>query len=348
MPTSRFSLVAHLRTMRSWLMAAWLGLGLVVGALAQDKVSLMYLPVADYAPFFVAKEKGYFESLGLDLTLLPKDATAETVPLVASGRVTAGGASWAAGVFNAAAAGSGVTAVAQLARVPTTGRLPVHFMLSPKLVEQGVKDASGLKGRRIGVLGAGAFTVYLAAQVLDSAGLTLNDVTIVHLTMPTLGQAFANGAIDAGVVFEPFATLFERKNIAKPMPGEFGRGVDVGFVLVNSDYLKANEDAIVRMVAAYLRAARELREGGWKDPAVQQIIRKYVRLDADVMGAMGVTEIDPAGKVNIASVREQEAFFRRAGLLAYRGDVDLNTFYRADVAAKAAALLDKGSKGASR
>lgn len=322
--------------------AAAAGVSLAPRAFAKDAVSLMYLPVTDYAPFFVAEEKGYFDALGLNLELLPKDATAETVPLVASGRVTAGGASWAAGVFNAAQAGSGVVAVAQLARVPTTGRLPVHFMLSPALAAQGVSSAAALKGKRIGVLGAGGFTVYLAGQVLASAGLTLNDVQIVHLTVPTLGQAFANGAIDAGVVFEPFATLFEDKNLARTMPGDFGRGTEVGFILVGTDFLKAKEDVVVRMVAGFLRAGRDLQNGGWRDPATRAMIRKYVKLDTAVMDRMGVSVIDENGQIDLASVREQETFFRQAGLLAYKGELDFKRFYRPDIATRAAALLAAG------
>lgn len=310
-------------------------------AATREKMSLLYLPVTDYAPFFVAKEKGYFDDFDIDMELLPKDATAETVPLVASGHVTAGGASWAAGVFNAAAAGSGVTAVADFARVPKQGRPSVHFMISPALAAQGVTSPSALKGKRVGVLGAGAFTVYFAAQVLKAGGLTLDDVQVVHLTVPTVGQAFSNGAIDAAVVFEPFATLFEDKKIAALLPGEFARGTDIGFILVNTDLLKSNEDAVVRMVAAYLRAARELQGGGWKDPATQRHILKYMRLDAAVLGRIGVSYIDENGKLDMPSIRDQEAFFRQAGQLAYKGQLDMSGFHRADVVDKASALLAK-------
>jgi len=296
---------------------------LPVFAEEKQEVSLLYLPVMDYAPFFVAKEKGYFDEYGIDVELLPKDATAQTVPLVASGRVTAGGASWAAGVFNAAAAGAGVTAIADFARVPRVGRSSVHFMLSPELVSQGATSVADLKGKRIGVLGAGAFTVYYAAEVLKSGGLTLDDVQVVHLTVPTLGQAFANGAIDAGVVFEPFATIFEDKSIAYLLPGDddFARGADIGFLLVNTDFLNANEDVVVRFVAGFLRAARELQAGGWQDPETQSHILKYVKLDPSVFRRMGLPYIEESGALDLDSMSEQEAFFREAGQLAYRDSI---------------------------
>ncbi|MGB3067733.1 MAG: ABC transporter substrate-binding protein [Ottowia sp.] len=320
--------------------AATSTLGLPAMAQNKDKVSLLYLPVTDYAPFFVAKEKGYFDDFNINVELLPKDATAETVPMVAGGLVTAGGASWSAGVFNAAAAGSGVVVVADLARVPTKGRSSVHFMLSPAMAQAGT-TVSSLKGKRVGVLGAGAFTEYFAAQVLKAGGLGLPDVQVIHLTVPTFGQAFANGAIDAGVVFEPFATMFEQKNIAKLLPGDYARGTEVGFILVNADFLKAKQDVVVRMLAGYLRAVRHLQDGGWEDAATQALMLKYMKIDASVLNRIGVPTIDRSGAIDLTSVRAQEAFFRQAGKLSYRKPLDWAALYPGEVAAKAAALLDK-------
>ncbi len=327
---------------RHLLLGAAMGtIGLPAFAQSKDKVSLLYLPVTDYAPFFVAKEKGYFDAFNVNVDLLPKDATAETVPMVAGGLVTAGGASWSAGVFNAAAAGAGVSVVGNLARVPTKGRSSVHFMLSPAMAQAGATVPS-LKGKRVGVLGAGAFTEYFAAQVLKTGGLGLADVQIVNLTVPTFGQAFANGAIDAGVVFEPFATMFEQKDIAKLMPGDWARGTEVGFILVNTDFLKAKEDVVVRMMAGYLRAVRHLQDGGWQDPATQALMLKYMKIDPAVLGRIGVSTIERSGAIDLASVQSQEAFFRQAGKLSYRKPLDWGAFYQSGVAVKAAALLAKG------
>lgn len=338
----------HYDLRRAWGALVRLAVGAVAAALiaapavaqtAKAKLSFMYLPVADYAPFFVAKEKGYFDQLGLDVTLVPKDATSETIPLLASGKVVAGGSSWGASVFNAANMGASVSVVAQFARMPTQGKPPARFMISEKLWKEGVRDAGGLKGRRVGVLGAGALTVYFAGLALQQAGLTLDDVQMVNLPMPAFGQAFVNGGIDAGVVFEPFATLFERDAIARPLPSEFANGVEMGFILVNSEFLKTNENAVVRLVAGTMRASRELQAGGWKDPATREFIRKYVKLDTSVIDQIGLAVAAEDAKLDVKSVKAQEAFFQSRGLLAYKGAIDFNRFYRPDIPTKAAALL---------
>lgn len=321
-------------------MAVAAGLVLFGGAaVAQPKMTLMYLPVSDYAPMFVAKEKGYFDALGVDVTLAPKDASSETVPLIAAGRVTAGGLSWAASFFNAAATGSTISVVTQFMRMPQSGRPPAHVMLNQTFADKGLKLAD-MKGRKFGVLGAGAFTVYLAAQALQSVGLKYDDVEIVHLVPPAFGQAFANGAIDAGIVFEPFATQFEEKKIAVPVsPPGFAAGTEYGILGVNTDYLKANEDAVVRMVAGFLYAARELENGGWKDRPTVDMVRKYMRIEPEMFAKMGLGVTDPKGQIALETVKAQEAFFRSRGWLNYKEPLNYDSFMRTDVALKADKLL---------
>lgn len=319
-----------------------LALGMSTSLAKPIKLSFLYLPVADYAPVFVAKEKGYFKELGLDVDLVPKDATAETVPLLASGNVLAGGSSWGAGLFNALNSGVGVTVVGQLARIPESGRSPVHFMVAGKKPTTGETDLAGsLKGRRIGVLGAGALTVYLAAEVHKSHGLQLSEIEMINLPMHTFGQAFANDSIQAGIVFEPFASGFEEQGIAHSAVEGFSRGTEMGFIAFNSEFLKKNEEAVVGFMTAFLRAARELKDGGWSQPEIQAILKKYTKLNENHFSKIGYTEVDPQGRIDLESVREQEAFFMEQENLIYKTPIDLSKHYREDISQKAAQRLDR-------
>ncbi|MGO4844025.1 ABC transporter substrate-binding protein, partial [Rhizobiaceae sp. 2RAB30] len=65
----------------------------------QPKLEFLYSPFADYAPFFVAKEFGFFDDFGVEVTLSPKGDTAETIQMLASGNIEAGGATWGASLF---------------------------------------------------------------------------------------------------------------------------------------------------------------------------------------------------------------------------------------------------------
>jgi len=71
-------------------------------------IEFLYSPYADYAPFFIAKERGYFDDQGVDVTLTAKGGTAETIQMLASGHVQAGAATWGAGLFNSIQSGATV------------------------------------------------------------------------------------------------------------------------------------------------------------------------------------------------------------------------------------------------
>jgi len=107
--------------------AAAAAFSLGASAQAQDKpqIEFLYSPFADYAPFFLAKELGYFDEFGLDVTLAPKSGTAETIQMLASGNSIAGAATWGAGLFNSIHQGATVTIVATLARMPDTFPRPL-------------------------------------------------------------------------------------------------------------------------------------------------------------------------------------------------------------------------------
>jgi NitT/TauT family transport system substrate-binding protein len=327
-------------------------LGFVMGTAAvssspaaeRTKINFMYLPVADYVPLFVAKEKGYFYAFGVDVTLTPKDATSETIPLLVAGKVEAAGVSWAASFFNAVSLGATVDIVAHLSRMPPSGPPPSDLVIADKLWREGTHDAAGLKGKRIGILGAGAFTTYLTSVILESAHLTVKDAELVHLPPSAFAQAFANGSIDAGLVFEPFITIFERQGLAHPIVTDVWHNIEVGAIAFNADFDKMHEDATVGFVAALLKAGRELNDGGWRDPATQEIVKKYMKIDATVLGVIGVTLVDPNGKIDMDSVLKQEAFYRQHGDLTYSGRIDTKSFYRPDIAAKAVTLLSRQSR----
>ena len=62
---------------------------------AAPQISFLYSPYADYAPVFLAEDKGYFEEAGVDVELLAKGGTSgETYQLVSTNNVTAGRARW--------------------------------------------------------------------------------------------------------------------------------------------------------------------------------------------------------------------------------------------------------------
>ncbi len=310
---------------------------------AQEKTQFefLYSPYADYAPFFIAKELGYFDEFGLDVTLSPKGGTAETIQMLASGNVVAGAATWGAGLFNSINSGATVTIAATLAKMPDTVPSPSPFMISEKAWEEGIREVKDLKGKRVGIPGPGGFGMYSVAKALEKGGLTIDDVEAIYLPPPATAAAFANGGLEAGWSIEPFALQLEKQGLGRRLVEDHTFGTELGFIAFNNDFAEKNEDAVVNFLAAFLKAARQLDNGGWEDDAIMEIVSKYTGTEKETLQGIAYTVRSEDGSIDLASVREQEEFFRSRGALEYEGPIDIESVYRTDLLAKANALLAK-------
>ncbi|WP_309083101.1 ABC transporter substrate-binding protein [Chelativorans sp.] len=321
--------------------AATLTLSLALPAGAQEKpqIEFLYSPFADYAPFFVAKELGYFDEFGLDVTLSPKSGTAETIQLLASGNVVSGAATWGAGLFNSIHSGATVTIVATLAKMPDTVPSPSPFMVSEQAWQAGIREVKDLKGKRVGIPGPGGFGLYSVAKALEKGGLTVDDVEAVYLPPPATAAAFANGGLEAGWSIEPFALQLEKEGLGRRLVEDHTFGTELGFIAFNNEFAKENEDTVVNFLAAFLKAARQLDNGGWKDDRILDIVSKYTGTEKEILKGIAYTIRSEDGSIDLASVREQEEFFRAQGALEYEGPIDIDSVYRKDLLEKANARL---------
>lgn len=308
-------------------------------AQAQPEIEFLYSPFADYAPFFVAKEMGFFDEFGANVTLSPKGNTAETIQMLASGNIQAGGATWGAGLFNALERGATVAIIATMARMPATVPSPSPFMVSQKAWDEGIKSVADLKGKRVGIPGPGGFGMFSVAKALEKGGLTIEDVEAVYLPPPATAAAFANGALEAGWSIEPFAGQLEKQGLGRRLVEDHTFGTELGLIAFNQDFVTANEDAVVRFMAGFLKAARLLDNGGWSDDKILAIVSKYTGTEPDALRGIPYTIRSEDGAIDMASVREQEAFFRKMGALEYEGEADIDAVYRLDLLKRANELV---------
>lgn len=261
------------------------------------KISFMYSPYADYAGFFVAEEKGYFEEAGLDVELLAKGGTSgETFQHVSTGNVTGGGASWGAGLFNATAAGASINVLGGMSRIPESGPNPSPLMASD---DSSIETPEDLRGAKIGVPGQTGFGLYSVHKALTDAGLSLDDVELVNLGPGDIIPGMANGSIDASWTVEPVSANLKQEELAHEITDvNYHSGTELGVVLFNTDFVDENSDAVVKFTAAYLRAVQELEEGGWDDPEIQEIIAEYTDLPVSTLKEIALTEVDPDADID--------------------------------------------------
>jgi NitT/TauT family transport system substrate-binding protein len=304
-------------------------------------ITFLYSPYADYAPFFLAEEKGYFEDAGVDVELVAKGGSSgETYQQVSTGNITAGGATWGAGLFNATKSGASISVIASVSRIPESGPNPSPLLASDA---SGITDAADLKGKKIGIPGDGGFGIYSVALALESVGLSVADVELVNLSPGDIPAALANGSVEASWSIEPISSAVIAQGIGHELLDiDYQAGVELGAMVFNTEYVDKHPAAVTAFTAAYLKAVKELEDGGWQDPAAQEIIADYTDLPVETLTSIALTTQDPSGAIDWEDVARQEQFFRDRDALEFDGDSGIQDIYRDDILRDAIALVDSG------
>ena len=296
-------------------------------------VTLGYIPILIDAPFFVGIEKGYFADEGINLKLERLAGGADMLVQTAAGNFDIGGGGIGAAVFNAAGA-----AIKDKREVPFEIVLPLHSekppVVTPLVVSKARYDSgeitkvADLKGKKVAINARGASTEYWLDRALASGGLTYKDVTVVAVPFQDVAEALANKSIDGSMLAEPFATLGKDQGKIRVIAEDFVNGEQPTGVYWNRAWAKKNPELGAGFIRAYLRAVKDLENGGWQDPATLAILEKYTSVSADVIKRASRPYNDPAGVINVASFKKQETFFRGLGLLTYDGELDYSLFMR--------------------
>ena len=146
-----------------------------------------------------AVEKGYFKEFGIKVVNENLDTAANSIALLAQNQLQLVEGGISAGYFNALEKNLPVTMVLDRVSSP----LGHNLMLRPD--HQGkITELKQLKGKTIATNGQGAVSTYEVGKMLETAGLTINDVDIKVLPFTQYALAFTNKAIDAAITIPPF------------------------------------------------------------------------------------------------------------------------------------------------
>src|SRR4030081_1523742 len=190
-----------------------------------------------------ASEKGYFKEYGIKVSMDTLDTAANSIALLAQNQLQLVEGGISAGYFNALEKNLPVTMVMDRVSSP----LGHNLMLRPDLKGQ-ITALRQLKGKVIASNGQGAVSTYEVGKMLEPDGLTLNDVDVKVLPFPQMAVAFANKAIDAGIVIPPFTSSLldgghavnfkDPDDLVKPHP------LTIAVSMINTDWAKANEQVV--------------------------------------------------------------------------------------------------------
>jgi len=309
-----------------WLVTLAVLLGPAVAAAEVVKIGDLGI-VAD-APFYLAIEKGYFKERGLDVKLEKFASAAQMMAPLSTGELQVVGGGSSAALFNSFARGWPVRIVAARSR-DVAGFSSDTLSIRSDLKDQ-IRTLADLKGRKIAVNAPAAALAYMLGKMLESEGLTIKDVDVVYMPWPNMGPAFAQKAIDAGTMVEPFVTQYLERGYAVP----FRRAADVlksppfevSVVLYNKDWAEKQSRTAGEFTVAYLKAARVVHDamrGGAARAEVIDILTRYTQVkDKALYDRMQWGYIDPNGTVARDSLRDQQDWHAKQGTIPKKVDVD--------------------------
>jgi NitT/TauT family transport system substrate-binding protein len=155
-----------------------------------------------YTPLYVGLEKGFFLEEGLDLDHKVLSSSGEGDAAFAAGRLD--GENTVTSEAVALAAKGQDYRIIQVADSSLGG--------DGILARNSIKDVADFKGKEIAV-DVGGVSHFFLLQVLEEAGLSSEDVTIVNLTPDAAAAAYQAGRVEIAVTYSPF---LKQANDAQP------------------------------------------------------------------------------------------------------------------------------------
>jgi NitT/TauT family transport system substrate-binding protein len=305
-------------------------------------LQIAYVPVLPFTPLFVAAEKGYFAEQGLRVNLQRVRNVDEMLAPLGTGQLDLSVIAPTTGFFNAMHQALDMRVVAGANAMVSTGG-PI-LVVSKALVDSGVvKTVADLKGRKLAINLKGNIMEYLLAQGMKQANLTLEDVELVTIPGPEMLAALANGAVDGAATAGSNTQRMIEKGIAVKLLADTDimQGGQGGVVVVGQRLLQpANREITIRVLAAYLKAVRELNDNGWTKPEIVGIIQKYTEMEPALIARSAFFHFAIDGALDETSLMDIQAFQINRGYVEYKKAVPVaqmsNLTFLPDAVARAA------------
>ncbi len=295
----------------------------VVAALGADRVTVGTVGNSSDAGFFIAMDRGYFAAEGLDVAFTPFDGAQKMMAPIGQGELDVGGGAASASLYNSAARGIGIRIVADRSRMET-GYLFQTLMVRKALIDSGrFKSYGDLKGLKVALVAPGGSPGSTLNEAARKAGIPYDSIEKVFLPFPAQVSAFTNGAIDASLMIEPFATYLVNQNAAVRFASteDFYPGDQIGLVFFSEKFLRERRAVGERFLRAYVRALRDYNDAvidgrfssGPKGEAVVAIMARNLGMKEEQIRASYVQAISADGRPNVESLRKDLQFFIAQG-----------------------------------
>jgi NitT/TauT family transport system substrate-binding protein len=157
------------------------------------KIVLGFNPWPGYFPFFIAKEKGFFEKYGLNVEIKLFPVLSDQLTALSSGQLDATGVT----------VNDLVVPLSKGIDLKGVGVVDISNGGDALVVKKDISSLKDLKGKKMATE-LGTVDHLLMLVGLKKAGLTEGDVQFTNMAMNDAGPALISGKLDAASLYEPF------------------------------------------------------------------------------------------------------------------------------------------------
>lgn len=272
---------------RRHLLAAGAAAALPLPALAQNAPIRMTIATGvdpSFAPYYVAREGGFFQRNGLEVTVNTGPSGSAMIAFLVGNQINS--------AYGAEQAGVSAHLVDQNVVAVCEGTALLRWI---SVLGRNVESMDALKGKRVGVArGTGSETFWLS--VVSKLNLDPADYTIVNVEAPEMVAALERGNIDAFAVWEPWPTRALRAiSGTKILLSNEQIQIVRNYVYMNKGWAEANAEATAR----FMRSLVQAQEFCASNPAeAAQQVSRFLRLDRALVAEL-MTKVEY--KMNLTS-----------------------------------------------
>lgn len=291
---------------------------------AAEAVSLEIgmLKLTSSAPLFIGIEKGFFQEEGIDAKAKWFDAAQPIAVATAAGSVDVGATGITASLYNMVAGGQKLVIVAD------KGREQAGYSSSALLYpsDSPLKSIEELKGKKLGITQTGSTYHYMAGQLLEKHGLSLQDIELIPLNnIKGLMEALKSKQVDAVLLNEPNISTVVEEGYGKVI-AQVGDEMEYQTSgIFFSPKFAENTDAAQRFLKAYAKSTQYYYDAvlnkvdgkivpGENYDEVVNIIAKYTDQEADMI-KKGMPYMDRDGRLLESDIKTQVEWYAKEKLI---------------------------------
>ncbi|KZX12991.1 putative aliphatic sulfonates-binding protein precursor [Methanobrevibacter oralis] len=213
---------------------------------SSDTVTIGYLPSDHDAALFVADAQGLYEKQGIKTELVQFNNGGDLMTAMASGDVDVG----YVGITPVLSSIEKGVPVKVISAVQTEGSGIVVTK------DSGISSAKDLVGKSIATPGEASIQHALLAYYLKENGLSLDDVKVSSMKVPSMNDALNTGKIDAIITFQPYVSIAAKNDNNKVL----ANSTDIlpnhpcCVVAASDDFLNKNPDTAKAIVDIHKEA----------------------------------------------------------------------------------------------